>query len=131
MPKRKPPTVKIPIANSTEEAVIAVDLSGKVVFWNQMAEQIYGWKWQEVTGRSINELLVPDSAKPAAETIMNQLRQGKSWTGEFTLRRRDGSEFTAKVTDKPMYDSKGNLVGFIGISHPKPAHRSKTAEKPA
>jgi PAS domain S-box-containing protein len=104
-----------------DEAVIATDISGQVVFWNAVAEKIYGWKWHEAVGRPIAKLLVPDSAQPMAEKIMDQLRKGKTWTGEITLQRRDGTQVLAIVTDHPMHDEKGNLVGIIGISHPKVA----------
>jgi PAS domain S-box-containing protein len=105
--------------NSVEEAVIATDLTGKVLFWNLMAERIYGWKWHEAVGRSISELVVPDSAQQDAGKILQRLQQGKSWTGKFKLRRRNGTEFIGTVTDQPMQDSQGNLVGIIGISHPE------------
>jgi len=115
--KQRPPSVRIPFGNSSEKAVIATDLSGTVVFWNRAAEQLYGWSWQEVIGRPITDLIVADSSQTEAETIMTQLRQGKSWTGEFRVRRRDGSEFMVAVTDEPMLDNAGNLVGIIGMSH--------------
>jgi len=97
--------------------VIATDLAGTVVFWNQKAEQLYGWNWQEAIGRPITDLIVPDSRQTDAEAIMDQLRQGKSWKGEFRVRRRDGSEFMVAVTDEPMLDNADNLVGIIGMSH--------------
>jgi PAS domain S-box-containing protein len=116
--KRKPPRVDLPLANSPDQAVIATDLTGKVVFWNLVAERMYGWKWHEAIGRAIAELVVPEPLHGDAAKIMAQLRKGKSWTGEFKLRRRDGTEFVATVTDEPMHDGKGNLIGIIGISRP-------------
>ena len=117
--KRQPPRAELPIPNSTDQAVIATDLTGKVVFWNRTAEQMYGWSWQEAVGRNIQELLVPDAQQHDATKIMEQLRQGKSWAGRFKLRRRDGTEFIGMVTDQPMLDNEGNLIGIIGISRPE------------
>lgn len=117
--RRRPPRVDLPLANSADHAVIATDLNGKVVFWNLVAERMYGWKWQEAVGRAITELVVPEPLQGDAAKIMTQLRKGKSWTGEFKLRRRDGTEFVATITDEPMHDSQGNLVGIIGISRPE------------
>jgi PAS domain S-box-containing protein len=115
-PKRKRPRADIPVANSLDRAVIATDLAGKVLFWNAAAEKVYGWKWDEAVGRLITELIVPQPDQADAVQIMEQLRQGKSWAGKFRLRRRDGTEFVATVTDQPMRDSEGNLIGIIGIS---------------
>lgn len=109
----------LPILNSLDKAVIATDLEGKVVFWNSMAEKLYGWNWKEAIGRQITDLVVPPHGQPDAARIMKQLRKGKSWTGQFALRRRDGTEFVATVTDQPLQDNQGNLVGIIGISQAK------------
>ena len=114
--KRKRPQINIPILNSLDRAVIATDLAGKVLFWNAVAEKVYGWKWDEAVGRPITELVVPEPEQADAARILQQLRRGKSWTGKFRLRRRDGSEFTATVTDEPIHDTEGNLIGIIGIS---------------
>ena len=114
--KRRQPRVALPILNSLDKAVIATDLGGKVVFWNSIAEKLYGWNWKEAIGRDITDLVVPPNGQPNADRIMKQLRKGKSWTGQFTVRRRDGSEFVITVRNEPMQDNDGNLVGIIGIS---------------
>jgi PAS domain S-box-containing protein len=67
---------------------------------------------------------VPEPEKTDAKKIMNLLKQGKSWTGPFKLRRRNGTEFVAEVTDEPIRDSEGNLVGIIGISRFDPNETS-------
>jgi two-component system, cell cycle sensor histidine kinase and response regulator CckA len=118
--KRSRSKVALPLANSVEQAVIATDLEGRVVFWNAAAERLYGWKWQEALGRQSVQLTVPASGRSTASKIMDQLRKGKSWSGKFSVCRRDGSEFIANVTVKPIQDNKGNLVGMIGRSQPKP-----------
>ena len=115
--KRIGTRVNLPLSNSADEAVIATDLSGKVVFWNLAAEQLYGWKWHEAVGQPISDLVVPKSLQADANKILDLLRQGKSWTGEFKMRCRDGREFVAPVTDRPMQDSKGNMIGIIGVTH--------------
>jgi len=97
-------------------AVIATDLDGIVTFWNSAAERIYGWKWDEVVGRPVTEFVVPSSEQSNAAEIMEQLRAGNSWTGKFRLRQKDGTEFMATVTDEPIRDSDGKLIGIIGIS---------------
>jgi PAS domain S-box-containing protein len=85
----------VQLLNSVSEAVIATDLSGKVLFWNAVAERLYGWTWEQAVGRQIEELLVTPNSRAAAAKIMKQLRQGKSWSGKFKVRRRDGTEFIA------------------------------------
>ena len=97
-------------------AVIATDLVGRVIFWNEAASQLYGWSQQQVLGRDIREVNVVSDAAEQAEQIMSQVRAGHSWTGEFEVRRRDGSTFPALVTNAPYLDSDGRVAGIIGVS---------------
>ena len=67
------------------EAVIAVDLEGEVLFWNRFAEKLYGWTADEAVGRPVAELTTPLSTRVEAGEIMDLLRSGKSWSGEFVV----------------------------------------------
>ena len=35
------------------DAIIALDSSGKVIFWNQMAEKLFGWDSSEILGNQL------------------------------------------------------------------------------
>jgi PAS domain S-box-containing protein len=97
-------------------ALIATDVAGQIIYWNRFAEKLYGWSDSEVLGHSILEITVPPVTKEEAEEIMSLLRSGLSWTGEFKVKRRDGTSFTAMVTDSPVLDDNGVMIGIIGVS---------------
>ena len=99
-----------------QEAVIATDLAGSVVYWNRFAESLYGWSAEEVLGRSILDLNVSPPARGDAKAIMTRLQAGETWSGEMVLQRRDGTRFPAHVSDAPVHDEAGELVGIVGIS---------------
>jgi PAS domain S-box-containing protein len=66
--------------------------------------------------RDITELTVGPDGAAAAEEIMEVLRAGGTWEGEFAVRRRDGSTFPAHVTDSLIRDAEGRPVGIVGVS---------------
>ena len=103
------------LLNALGKAVIATDLDGTVRFWNQAAEGLYGWTADEALGENIRDLSVPELAQDVAEDIMEAVRGGRSWSGGFLVRRKDGSMFPALVTDSGIYRD-GQLVGIVGIS---------------
>jgi len=105
------------LLDAVPAALIATDVSGQIIYWNRVAEELYGWSGSEVLGHSIMEVMVPPDSEEHAEEIMSLLRAGQSWTGEFKVKRRDGTCLTAMVTDSPVLDHSGLLVGIIGISH--------------
>lgn len=104
------------LLNAVQRAVIVTDLQGTVHLWNAYAESLYGWTAGEVLGRNIADVVVPESAAEHAQAIMAQLSAGQTWTGEFSVQRRDGTIFLAEVVDSPLHSANGELVGIIGVS---------------
>ena len=107
---------RVAALDTAERAVIATDLDGRIVYWNEEAERLYGWTAGETLGRSVIDVTPSDLTKPDAAEIMHVLHQGQPWSGEFLVCAKDGSRFTAHVTDIPVTDEAGNLVGIVGIS---------------
>ncbi|MBN2635144.1 MAG: PAS domain S-box protein [Prolixibacteraceae bacterium] len=115
------------LINNVGQAVIATNLQGKVTYWNKAAEKIYGWSSAEAIGQNIVDLTPALQTNKQAVDIMKNLSTGKTWAGEFYVKRKDGSSFPAFVTDAPILDEKGRLTGIIGIS--SDITESKNAEK--
>ncbi|HEX8139829.1 MAG TPA: ATP-binding protein [Pyrinomonadaceae bacterium] len=104
------------LLDTVEQAVIATDLNGGIIYWNRFAEKLYGWPAVEILGRNIVDTTPSESAHERAAAIMSELLKGRSWSGEMLVQRKDGSTFPALVTDTPIYDDEGEMVGIVGIS---------------
>ena len=96
--------------------VVATDLEGTVTHWNDYAEKLYGWSREEALGSNVAELVVGPAEAGSADEIMEQLRAGNTWEGEFLVRRKDGTTFPAHVTNSLIYDVQGGAVGIVGVS---------------
>src|SRR6476661_1447177 len=83
------------VLNALGEAGIVTTPAGVVLAWNRAAESLYGWSADEVLGRNIGDVTVPPWSTATADAIMDQLRRGDSWSGEFPVRRKDASTFIA------------------------------------
>jgi PAS domain S-box-containing protein len=104
------------LLDAVEQAVVATTPDGEIVLWNRCAERLYGWSAAEALGRSVVEMVPSEMSREQAAAIMDELRQGRSWSGEFTVRRRDGKTFQAWVTGTPVTDAAGGLIGIVGVS---------------
>ena len=98
------------------QAAIATNLDGVVNYWNKTAENMYGWTEEEAIGKNIMELTTDETSKDEAEQIMKELKKGNTWTGEFKVRKKDGTRFPIRVSNSPIYDEDNVLSGVIGIS---------------
>lgn len=105
----------VDVLASLGQALIVTDLDGIVVRWNRAAEDLYGWTAEEAIGEPITSLSVPEMAQEIAEDVMAALREGVPWSGSFPVRRKDGTIFTALVTDSGIYHGD-KLVGIVGLS---------------
>jgi two-component system, NarL family, sensor histidine kinase UhpB len=98
------------------QAIIATDVDRCVIYWNNAAKKMYGWSKAEAIGRNIIDLIISSQSKEQADQIMDQLKEGNSWSSEFLVHRKDGFVFPAFVTDSPIYDNQGIFTGIIGVS---------------
>src|SRR4029079_16203061 len=87
------------LEGSTEYAIIAKDLEGRVLAWNEGARRIYGYDTQDVIGRSAFLLHDPEVvATVRAAAFLAEARDAGKWEGRIRRVRKDGSKFTAQVT---------------------------------
>lgn len=104
------------LLDAVAEAVVATDLDGRILYWNAFAEHLYGWTADEALGRQVQDVTPTAVSKGQAGEIMDIVAGGRTWTGEFMVRSRDGREFPVLVSDSPILDDEGNVVGIIGTS---------------
>lgn len=109
------------------EAVIATDADGIISYWNRAAERLFGWTADEVLGRDIVEVTPAREARAQADEIMEGLRSGASWSGEFLAHHRDGRTFPILVTNTAVRDETGAVVGIVGVSRDTSAQRATEA----
>ncbi len=73
----------------THDAILVRNLKDEIIFWNGAAEKLYGWRKEEVRGRTTHELLRTVFPKSLME-IETEVAKTGSWEGELIHRRRDG-----------------------------------------
>ena len=72
------------LLNAVEQAVLAVDLTGRIIFWNRFAERLYGWTEDEAQGRNITELLAAPLLMEAARANMGRAAARRERVGRIS-----------------------------------------------
>jgi PAS domain S-box-containing protein len=104
------------LLDSVGQAVIASDISHRIVYWNRAAETLYGWTRDEALGR-IDSEVIPARADPnQTAEIVTRLAAGQSWSGEFMVRRKDGMSLPVHITGSAIYDASGSPAGYVGVA---------------
>ncbi|MFB3812927.1 MAG: PAS domain-containing protein [Terriglobales bacterium] len=106
------------LESSTEYSVIAKDLDGKILLWNEGARRLYGYEPDEVVGKANSSILhtAEDVRADFPHKILQAaLAQGK-WEGTVSRKRKNGEQFPARVVITPRYDLAGKPIGFLLMS---------------
>ena len=104
------------LLGSVQQAVIATDMTGAVIFWNRFAETMTGWSAAEVLGRQIFLVLPPIKAQYDPSEIAANCDSGTSWSGEFSIERRDGVMIHVQVHNAPVKAEDGRPIGIVAIA---------------
>ncbi|HEY0527835.1 MAG TPA: PAS domain S-box protein, partial [Gemmatimonadaceae bacterium] len=104
------------LLNAVQQAVVATDPEGHVIFWNKFAENVYGWTAHEAVGRTISELTPSAFMREHGADIVARTEIGESWTGEFLVQGKSGKPFPALLTSSPVLDEQGRILGVVGVS---------------
>jgi len=104
------------IVESSDDAIIGMDLNGIITNWNRGAEKIFAYSAREMVGASITRLIPPD--RPEEEQhILKKLKRGES-VEHFETRRKtkDGRLINVSVTASPIQDVTGKVIGASKVA---------------
>ncbi|TXG71608.1 hypothetical protein EZV62_000187 [Acer yangbiense] len=83
---------------------------------NRTAENLYGYSAAEALGQDAIELLIDPRDFDVAHNIIDRVKMGERWTGQFPAKSKMGERFSAVATNTPFYDDDATLVGIICVS---------------
>ncbi|HMI56052.1 MAG TPA: PAS domain S-box protein, partial [Gemmatimonadaceae bacterium] len=104
------------LLNAVQQAVVATDPQGMVIFWNAFAEKLYGWTAEDAVGKAIDSLTPSPFLREHGAEIVERGAAGESWTGEFLVQGKSGKAFPALLTTSPVRDERGTVLGFVHVS---------------
>jgi len=107
------------IANAALDAILMMDPSGKISYWNPAAEDIFGYTSDEAIGQNLHALITPARYHPAHHAAFPAfLKSGKGLAVGKTLDlealRKDGSEIAVRLSlSSIQIDGHWHAIGVI------------------
>ncbi len=115
------------IVQSSDDAIFSKSLDGTILSWNKAAEKMYGYRAEEVIGKSVSILLSPDRPDEVHE-ILERLQRGEKIEHFETVRvAKDGHLLTVSLTISLICNFEGRVIGASTIA--RDITRSKLAEQ--
>ncbi|HEY1420010.1 MAG TPA: PAS domain S-box protein [Candidatus Dormibacteraeota bacterium] len=108
------------IVDTALSAVVTMDESGAITAWNRRAESTFGWKADEVVGRNMAEVIIPESLRSAhREGIQRYMATGEGPVVgkvlELAALHRNGHEFPVELSISQPAAHEGGGVTFVGF----------------
>lgn len=104
------------IVESSDDAIISKDLAGTITSWNAAAERMFGYKADEIIGKSVLTIIPPELHSDELN-ILKQLVEGQKLEHHETTRlTKDGKRLTVSLTISPIKDASGRIIGASKIA---------------
>ncbi|MCF8363251.1 MAG: PAS domain S-box protein [Prolixibacteraceae bacterium] len=92
------------MTQSTPLATYSIDPDGYVLSWNTAAEEMFGWRAEEIIGKMLP--IIPDDKKEEFNYNRKQIINGNAINGKELIRKRKNDElFNCRLFTAPIYTS--------------------------
>jgi PAS domain S-box-containing protein len=112
------------ILHTVTDSIIVTDLQGKVIYWNERAQQVFGYSSKEMLGGTLARLYMDAGPEYLASDLENILA-GKDYIGEWLGRRKDGTPVWIDIKTTVLRNKEGTTTGFIGIAKDITANKAR------
>jgi PAS domain S-box-containing protein len=104
------------IVESSDDAIYSATPEGIITSWNHGAEELYGYRTEEVLGKPVL-ITVPPERAHETRSHFEMLKRGESVESYQTERRRnDGSLVSILLSVSPLRDRKRTVIGASAIA---------------
>lgn len=101
--------------DQVSDVIYAIDLEGKIGYWNNAAERFFGWSATQVLGRHASELLHPNDTGTLSE-IQRIIESERVWIGELTIVTREGKTIVVEHQQVASVTESGEVLGYLCIT---------------
>jgi PAS domain S-box-containing protein len=103
------------ITEHTIDAIVSLDVDSRIVSWNRGAEEMFGYKAEEVIGKPIASLIPKELHDKCRENFRKAVMRGYAKDIETMRTAKDGKIVIVDQTLTSIYNSEGEVSGFVAI----------------
>jgi PAS domain S-box-containing protein len=106
------------LATIVEQATVTIvltDSDGRIIYANPYFETITGYRVSEAIGQNPRLLQSGYQDKTFYQALWHELTAGKTWSGRFINRRKDGSFYHEAATLFPIKDKDGVIINYAAV----------------
>ncbi len=101
--------------DGVRHSVVITARDGRIEWVNPAFTALTGYTREEAVGRTPALLKSGLHSPPFFEELWKTILAGRTWEGEVTNRRKDGSLYVEDQTITPVRDEKGEIAHFVAV----------------
>lgn len=104
------------VIESSGDAIIGLELNGRVISWNNGAERIYGYSASHMVGTSIARLSLPDRTNETTLILARILNGERIQHFQTSHLKKGGISIHVSLSISPVFDNLDRVVGASFIA---------------
>jgi PAS domain S-box-containing protein len=96
-------------------SIVFTDITGKIEYVNRKFTEVTGYTSEQAVGQ--NPRILKSGVFPPAnyKQLWDAITGGKTWSGEFHNRKKNGELYWEQATISPVFDASGKLTHFLAV----------------
>jgi PAS domain S-box-containing protein len=97
------------------EGILVRNIYNQILFWNQGAERLYGWKSEEVVGKNVLQLLYKGISPQLEDAYLKVMNTGE-WRGELHQLTKEGKVIIVESRWILIRDDRGQTKSILSVN---------------
>ncbi|WP_230742074.1 PAS domain S-box protein [Methanooceanicella nereidis] len=109
------------LVENANSMIVRMDVNGNINFFNEFAQNFFGYKKEEIIGKNILETIVPETSSKKEDLrskiryVIQHIEEYPHMENENIL--RNGERVWISWTNKAIKDSKGDIVEILSVGN--------------
>jgi PAS domain S-box-containing protein len=100
------------ITKHTADSIIKTNTQFQITYMNPAAEKLYGWKLDEVLGKTPALFNAAEDVEGFQQDIYETVTSGRVFKGTYLNKRKNGTLFNCEMRISPLFDEDGEIYAF-------------------
>jgi PAS domain S-box-containing protein len=101
--------------DQSTETIVITDPKGMIIYVNPAFEKTTGYSRKEAIGKNPKILQSGEHDDLFYHSLWQTISSGKTWSGRFVNRKKDGSRYTEEATISPVFSDEGKIVNYVAV----------------
>ena len=103
------------LTENVSDVIISQDMNFQIVSWNKAAEELSGYKAEEIIGRKITDILRLEFQNTSLSGLVEILNKNDAWSGELQVKNKFGKHIVLLITKTSLIDDEGKIKGYVAV----------------